>query len=68
MQLAIHGLFELLTTPHAALGKLPAAAADLTAEKTLAAAAHQDDADVGSISVRINDVAHGSRWSLPQAH
>ena len=53
------GLLERLARAHPALGKLPAAAAGLAAEKHLAAVPHQDDADVCAKTVRVDDVAHG---------
>ena len=58
LQFAKQRLFDRLALAHAALGKLPAATAGALAQKYLAAIAHQDDADIGSISLCVDPVAH----------
>src|SRR5581483_2876618 len=66
VQLPVRGLLECLACQHAALRKLPAAAADLATEKHLARVPDQHNADVSAKTVRVYDIAHELLWSLPQ--
>ncbi len=55
--------FDLLSVADSALGELPAACAGALAEEYLAVVAHQDDADIGSVTLRVDPVAHGGRFT-----
>src|SRR6185312_5900330 len=57
VELAENGLLETLALAHAALRKLPAAAARAPAEEDLARAAHQHDADIRAKAIRIDDIS-----------
>ena len=66
LQFTKHGLFDRLTLAHAALRKLPAATAGALTQKYLAVVAHQDDADIGSIPLGVDPVAHDARFTGSQ--
>src|SRR4029077_9549260 len=63
LQLAIQRLLRRLALAHTALRKLPATTASALSEEYLAGAAHQDDADIGSITLRIDPVVHDARFT-----
>ena len=63
VQLAIHGLLDRLALAHAALRKLPAAPARALTQEHLAVVAHQHDADIGAIPLRVDPVAHVERFT-----
>src|SRR5690349_3866491 len=58
VQLAKERVLGLLAVAHAALGKLPAAAAGAPAEKHLPRAAHQDDAHVRAKAFGVDHITH----------
>jgi iron complex transport system permease protein len=58
LELAKQRVLHGLALAHTALRKLPAARARALTKEYLTAVTHQDDADVGSISLRIDPVAH----------
>ena len=51
VELSVSSLLQPFAREHSALGKLPASASDLSAEKRFSGAAHQEDADVSAKAV-----------------
>jgi hypothetical protein len=56
-------LLHRLVLSHTTLRKLPAAGARALSEENLAVVAHQDDADICAITLRIDPVAHEARFT-----
>jgi hypothetical protein len=58
LQLAIQSLLDGLVLAHPSLRKLPTASARALPEKNLAVVAHEDNAHICAITLRIDPVAH----------
>ena len=67
LQLPIQRMLDRLALAHTTLRELPAARPGALSEKYLAAIAHQDDADIGSIPLRVDPVAHAEGSARAQS-
>ena len=59
LELAIERFLGRFVSPHAALRKLPAAAARASAEEDLAVVANQHDSDIGAKAICVDEISHG---------